>query len=82
MATETHPTSSTEPALVVGRLEAARLCGVSPASWDRQTSAGRTPKSLRLGGRVLWRRADLSRWVELGMPDRATFEALTAESEG
>ena len=66
-------------ALLVGRIDSARLCGVSPASWDRLTSAGKTPASLRLGGRVLWRRCDLDAWIALGCPDRKAFETLTAE---
>ena len=73
------PAASTEAALLVGRIEAARLCAVSPASWDRLVAAGKTPRPLKLGGRVLWRRADLSRWSELGLPDRVTFDALTAD---
>jgi len=73
------PTSSTEAALLVGRLEAARLCAVSPASWDRLTAAGKTPRSLKLGGRVLWRREVLSEWIQLGCPDRKTFDVLTAD---
>ena len=60
--------------LLVGRIEAALLCGVSTASWDRLTSSGRTPNSIRLGGRVLWRRADLASWIRLGCPDRQAFQ--------
>lgn len=67
----------TPAALLVGRAEAARLCEVSPASWDRLTAAGKTPASLRLGGRVLWTRHDLESWTSLGCPDRKTYETLT-----
>ena len=69
--------AETSTAMLIGRIDAARLCGVSPASWDRLTSAGKTPASLRLGGRVLWRRSDLDAWITLGLPDRKTFETLT-----
>ena len=65
--------------LLIGRTQAARLCGISPASWDRLTAAGKTPASLRLGGRVLWRRSDLDAWIALGLPDRRAFETLTAK---
>ncbi len=74
---ETAPTSSPESALLVGRLEAARLCAVSPASWDRLTAAGKTPRPIKLGGRVVWRRSDLDAWTEHNCPDRQTFDALT-----
>ena len=73
------PASSTAAALLVGRIEAARLCAVSPASWDRLTSAGKTPRPLKLGGRVVWRRADLEVWIGHGCPCRQEFEALTAD---
>ena len=73
------PTSSTEPALLVGRIEAARLSAVSPASWDRLTSAGKTPRPIKLGGRVVWKRSDLEAWTKLGCPDRQTFDTLTQD---
>ena len=71
------PTPPNEAALLVGRVEAARLCAVSPASWDRLTSAGKNPRPLKLSGRVVWRRADLEAWIALGCVDRKTFDALT-----
>lgn len=83
MTAHTHPApigaAETSPAMLIGRIDAARLCGVSPASWDRLTSAQKTPASLRLGGRVLWRRSDLEAWIALGLPDRRAFETLTAK---
>lgn len=72
-----HSPLTAPPPMLVGRVEAARLCGVSPASWDRLVSSGRTPAPLKLNGRVLFRRHDLADWVALGLPDRASFEALT-----
>jgi predicted DNA-binding transcriptional regulator AlpA len=55
---------------------AARLAGVSTATWYRLHSAEKTPASTRLGGRVFWRRDDLELWVHLGCPDRKRFEAI------
>jgi len=72
-------TTAPELALLVGRIDAARLSGVSPASWDRLTAAGKTPSPIKLGGRVLWRRSDLESWVALGCPDRKTFSVLVAD---
>ncbi len=77
---ETTPViSSTEATLLVGRLQAAQLCAVSPASWDRLTAAGKTPKPIKLGGRVVWRRSDLESWIVHGCPDRKTFNALMVD---
>ena len=73
------PGASTEVALLVGRTGSARLSAVSPASWDRLTSAGKNPRPIKLGGRVVWRRSDLEAWIKLGCPDRQTFETLTQD---
>src|SRR5262245_53002774 len=57
-------------ALLVGQNDAASMCGLSLASWCRLKSAGKIgPKPIRLGGRLLWRRADLERWVASRLPD-------------
>jgi predicted DNA-binding transcriptional regulator AlpA len=61
-------------ALLVGAREAARLCGVSLATWHRLNAALKVPKPTRLGGRVLWSMDSLRLFVELGCPDRRTFE--------
>jgi predicted DNA-binding transcriptional regulator AlpA len=68
-------TSPIEPFNVAGK-EAARLIGVSQPTWDRHTSAGKTPAPIKFGGRVLWRVAELRAWVEAGMPDRKVWEAM------
>jgi predicted DNA-binding transcriptional regulator AlpA len=56
-----------EPALVSAKV-AARLCGISRASWERLHSAGRVPAPIRLGGRVLWRLEELRRFIDAGCP--------------
>jgi predicted DNA-binding transcriptional regulator AlpA len=61
--------------LLVPAPEAARLCGVSEATWYRLKAAGKTPNPIRLGGKVLYRLEDLKLWLVLGCPDRKTFEA-------
>jgi predicted DNA-binding transcriptional regulator AlpA len=56
--------------------EAARLCGISEASWYRLKSAGKLPAPVKLGGRVLWRVEELRRWSAAGCPDLRTWQAL------
>jgi predicted DNA-binding transcriptional regulator AlpA len=64
------------PPLLLTRRQSAAMSGVSPATWDRMTAAGRTPAPVRLsGGCVRFRRSDLLRWVALGCPPRDEFEA-------
>jgi predicted DNA-binding transcriptional regulator AlpA len=67
-----------EPPLLVGADRAASMCGISPASWYRLKAAGKTPAPVKLGGRVLYRSADLQLWVALGCPPRKEFEIRKA----
>ena len=47
-------------------VEAARLCGISRATFRRLHSAGVTPPAVKCGRRTLWRTADLEAWVNSG----------------
>ena len=66
-----------EPLLVDART-AARLFGIGLATWRRHDAAGKVPAPVRLGGGVLWRRAELADWTAAGGPDRRTWELLRA----
>ncbi len=74
-----EPNPSAEPALMLPRAKAARLCGVSPATWSRWDAAKRIPAPVRLSaGCVRWRRAELVEWTAAGCPNRRTWEAMHA----
>jgi predicted DNA-binding transcriptional regulator AlpA len=62
--------------LLVGRAEAAQLCGVSPGSWDRHNAAGLVPAPRRLGGRPLWSTSELRAWVDHGCPPRSEWDVI------
>lgn len=64
---EMQPTSTMEP-LLIGKAEAARLTGISARSIDRLISCGKFVRPTRLGGRVLFDRSVLERWVREGCP--------------
>jgi predicted DNA-binding transcriptional regulator AlpA len=66
-------------ALLVPAEEAGRLCGVSEATWWRLHAAAKVPAPVRLGGRTLWRRAELVAFCEAGCPDRRTWELLRSK---
>jgi predicted DNA-binding transcriptional regulator AlpA len=76
-AVATPPTAAPAP-LLVGADVAGPMCGRSEASWWRDHAAGRIPAPVRLGGRTLWRAAELAAWVEAGCPCRRMWEALRA----
>ena len=75
-------TNAPSQPLLIGRLDAARLMGVSHRTWDRLADSGKTPAPLRLGSRPMWRFDDLQSWIEAGCPDRRTWEALKAQGAG
>ncbi len=56
--------------------DAARLAGVSTASWARLVAAGKTPRSIKLGGCVGWRRSELLEWIAAGCPDENAWRAF------
>jgi predicted DNA-binding transcriptional regulator AlpA len=41
----------------------------------RLHSSSKIPKAIRIGGSVRWARSTIAKWLELGAPDRKTFEA-------
>ena len=55
---------------------AARLCGVSRATWYSLRKAGRIPKPVRLGRRVLWRVEELREWMAAGCPPLSRWEVM------
>jgi predicted DNA-binding transcriptional regulator AlpA len=77
----TDATQAVAPLLVPADV-AGPMCGRSVASWWRDHAAGRIPAPVKLGGRTLWRVAELRAWVEAGCPDRRTWEALRRSKGG
>ena len=76
------PSPPAQPLLVNART-AARLMDLSPATWHRLVSAGKTPAPVRLTpGTVRWRRSDLESWIAAGCPDRAEWEAQSENDNG
>lgn len=65
------------------REEAARHCGVSPATWDRWRQEGMAPDPLpvvrdsaKRPRIVQWATAHLDLWLMHGRPDRAAFRKI------
>jgi predicted DNA-binding transcriptional regulator AlpA len=76
------PAPIVEP-LLLAAASAARLCGVSPATWHRMNAGGRCPAPVRLSrGCVRWRAEELRDWIAAGCPDRRTWEVMRAAKNG
>ena len=65
-------------ALLIPDTAAAALAGVSRAHWHRLRAAGKIPAPVKLGRKVLWRRAEIIAWIEAGCPDSRTWDAMRA----
>jgi predicted DNA-binding transcriptional regulator AlpA len=72
--------SHIEP-LLIPDTAAAALAGVSRAHWHRLRAAGKVPVPVRLGRKVLWRRAELCSWIDAGCPDARTWAAMQAAGD-
>jgi predicted DNA-binding transcriptional regulator AlpA len=59
--------------LAVNARTAARMMGLSVASWYRHCSAGRTPKPVKIGKSSRWRVDELRAWIEAGCPNLSEF---------
>jgi len=65
--------------------EAAKLCGVSIRTWYLWDQLGKIPKPIRVGRKLLWRRDELTAWIDASCPERddwifrpkKTFEKLS-----
>ena len=66
--------------LVVDAKRLARLlcCGIRTVrTWD---AAGKLPKPIRIGGRVVWLVDEIRAWLDAGAPNRDEWEARKAAS--
>lgn len=65
------------PLVVDARLLARLLCcGIRTVrTWD---AAGKLPAPVRIGGRVVWRAAEIRAWLNAGAPDRESWAAIRA----
>ena len=55
--------------------QTARLIGLSPRTLWRMVAEAKTPEPVRIGRAVRLRASEVNRWIELGCPDRAGFNA-------
>ena len=55
-------------AVLLTKREVALVLRISERTLERCVAAERVPKPLALGGRRLWRRDELLRWIRHGCP--------------
>lgn len=81
-ASVTTPEEGRVPGVPLGELllldagQAAEILGMCRAMFYRLNSAGRVPRPIRLGGKLVrWRRGELTAWVAAGCPNREQWES-------
>lgn len=67
-------TNTLDECLTVDGPGAAKLCGVSLASWHRALSAGKAPTGIKIGGRRVWLRNEITAWLTAGAPPAAKWK--------
>lgn len=79
-----RPTVPKQPAPVKPALfvlaELARYLNRSNTSIYRDLELGRIPAPVKIGGRQMWRRAEIDAWLEAGAPSRNEWETRRAVS--
>jgi predicted DNA-binding transcriptional regulator AlpA len=73
------PAEAQEPLILLRGSEAASLCRVSRATWNRWIRAGKAPSGIKIEAVRLWQRKALMEWIEQGMPP--VKESIRAASE-
>jgi len=63
--------------LILSIAETVRLLGLPRRTLYRLMNAGALPPSFKLGGKRVFRRADLEKWIALGLPPIERFLTLT-----
>jgi len=72
---EQHAADLSE-SLTMEATDVAKLLSISRSSWLKLRAAGRTPRPIRLGRRVLWRVDEIREWVRQGCPAQSVWERL------
>lgn len=82
--TQTVSDSSRPPEIpeALPAADAARLLGVSRATFFKLHSAGRVPLPVYLTPRCpRWRRSELLAWLGAGCPDRQTWQRMRGDGQ-
>lgn len=64
--------------LVVDARRLAKLLAAGVRTVRTWDAAGKLPSPIRIGGRVVWRVAEIRAWLAAGAPDRARWAAIVA----
>ena len=61
--------------------ELGALLSLSKRQIFRLNSCGKIPAPIRIGGSVRWANSTIESWIDMGCPDRQTFETMKGGTE-
>lgn len=82
MSTARDTSESVVDPLLVDVKELARLLACSVRSAWRLRSSGKLPSPVRVGRSVRWSLHTIRSWIDMGCPDRTTFEERLRAGNG
>ena len=56
----------------------AQILNLSKRTIHRLNCTGKIPCPVKISGSIRWRKSDIDIWIELGCPDRETFNLRKA----
>ena len=56
----------------------AQILNLSKRTIHRLNCTGKIPCPVKISGSIRWRQSDIDSWIELGCPDRETFNLRKA----
>ena len=62
--------------LTVGAV--AQILNLSKRTIHRLNCTGKIPSPVKISGSIRWRQSDIDHWIDLGCPDRKTFNMRKA----
>jgi predicted DNA-binding transcriptional regulator AlpA len=75
---EGEPDDPPPESLLIDIRTLSSLLDRSVAALERDATAGRLPKAVRLGGSRKWVRAEIEEWVDAGCPTQDEWDASRA----
>ena len=72
------PPKPTDTPLTVDAKRLAAMLDIGLRTVRTHDAAGKLPKPVKVGGRVLWVLDEIRAWLAAGAPDRATWERIRA----
>ncbi len=70
------PAIPADPPITVDAKRLAKLLDIGLRTVRSFDAAGKLPKPVRIGARVLWIVDEIRAWLAAGTPDRATWERI------